>query len=129
VQRLAERSGEATKQITTIVKTIQNDTQDAVVAMERSTHGVVRGAQLADSAGRALSEIREVSNRLAGLVASISSSASGQQQLAKHLAHRMQELLKITSQSTRGTKWTADSMSQIADLANKLKVSVAGFKL
>ena len=129
VQRLAERSGEATKQIAAIVRAIQHDTQDAVAAMETSTHGVVRGAQLADSAGRALEEIREVSNRLADLVASISTSTLGQQQVAKQLARRMQELLSITTQSTKGSKWTADSMTQIAELASKLKVSVAGFKV
>ena len=129
VQRLAERSGEATKQIAAIVMAIQHDTQDAVAAMEQSTNGVVRGAQLADSAGRALKEIRDVSHRLAELIASISSSTLGQQQVAKQLAQRMQDLLNVTTQSTKGTKWTADSMAQIADLANKLKVSVAGFKV
>jgi twitching motility protein PilJ len=129
VQRLAERSGEATKQIGTIVKTIQNDTQDAVAAMEKSTHGVVQGAQLADSAGRALEEIREVSHRLAQLVASISSSTLTQQQVAKQLAQRMQDILGITVQSAKGTKWTAESMAQISDLAQKLKLSVSGFKV
>jgi twitching motility protein PilJ len=129
VQRLAERSGEATKQIATIVRAIQHDTQDTVAAMEASTNGVVRGAQLADSAGRTLEEIREVSGRLAELVASISSSTLGQQQLARQMAQRMQDLLNITTQSTKGTRWTADSMAQIADLANNLKVSVAGFKV
>jgi len=129
VQRLAERSGEATNQIGTIVKTIQNDTQDAVAAMEKSTHGVVQGAQLADSAGRALEEIREVSHRLAQLVASISSSTLTQQQVAKQLAQRMQDILGITVQSAKGTKWTAESMAQISDLAQKLKLSVSGFKV
>ena len=52
VQRLAERSGEATKQIDAIVKTIQADTQDAVAAMEKSTVGVVEGTKLSDAAGR-----------------------------------------------------------------------------
>jgi twitching motility protein PilJ len=111
------------------VKAIQHDTQDAVAAMEKSTNGVVQGAQLADSAGRALEEIRDVSGQLAKLVASISSSTSNQQQLAKQMAQRMQDLLSITTQSTKGTRWTADSMAQIADLANNLKVSVAGFKV
>jgi twitching motility protein PilJ len=129
VQRLAERSGEATKQIGTIVKTIQNDTQDAVAAMEKSTQGVVQGAQLVDSAGRALGEIRAVSQQLAELVASISTSTQSQQQVAKHLAQRMQDILSITTQSSKGTKWTAESMAQISDLAQKLKVSVSGFKV
>ena len=63
VQRLAERSGEATKQIEAIVKTIQADTQDAVAAMEKSTVGVVEGTKLSDAAGQALEEIRRVSRR------------------------------------------------------------------
>jgi twitching motility protein PilJ len=129
VQRLAERSGEATKQIATIVKAIQHDTQDVVAAMERSTNGVVRGAELADSAGRALDEIRDVSRRLADLVASISSATLAQRQLAKQMEQRMHELLSVTTQSTKGSKWTADSMAQIAELANNLRVSVAGFKV
>lgn len=129
VQRLAERSGEATKQIAGIVKAIQHDTHDAVAAMEKSTNGVVRGALLADSAGQALEEIRDVSHRLADFVASISSATSAQQQLAKQIAQRMQDLLSVTAQSTKGSKWTAESMAQIADLAGNLKVSVAGFKL
>ncbi|MEP7328329.1 MAG: methyl-accepting chemotaxis protein, partial [Betaproteobacteria bacterium] len=61
VQRLAERSGEATKQIEAIVKTIQADTQDAVAAMEKSTVGVVEGTKLSDAAGQALTEIQKVS--------------------------------------------------------------------
>ena len=61
VQRLAERSAEATKQIAAIVKTIQTDTQDAVSAMEQSTQGVVEGAKLSDAAGQALAEIGDVS--------------------------------------------------------------------
>ena len=59
VQRLAERSGEATKQIEAIVKTIQADTQDAVAAMEKSTVGVVEGTKLSDAAGQALTEIQQ----------------------------------------------------------------------
>ena len=53
VQRLAERSGDATRQIAALVKTIQTDTADAVAAMERSTQGVVEGAKLSDNAGTA----------------------------------------------------------------------------
>ena len=57
VQRLAERSADATRQIAALVKTIQTDTQDAVGAMERSTQGVVEGTRLSDAAGTALGEI------------------------------------------------------------------------
>ncbi len=129
VQRLAERSAEATKQIAAIVKTIQTDTHDAVAAMEKSTVGVVEGAKLSDAAGQALSEIGEVSRRLAQLIEEISVTAQAQAQAAGHVATTMQDILSVTKQTTEGTKQTAVSVGQIAKLAQELKGSVANFKI
>jgi twitching motility protein PilJ len=129
VQRLAERSGEATKQIAAIVRSIQVDTQDAVAAMENSTRGVVEGARLSDAAGQALDGISTVSSELAQLIEAISSSAQLQAEQATRVAHGMQSILRITEQTTVGTKQTALSIGQLADLAAELKGSVAGFKV
>jgi twitching motility protein PilJ len=129
VQRLAERSAEATKQIAAIVRTIQTDTQDAVAAMENSTRGVVEGARLSDAAGQALGEISTVSSELAQLIERISSSAQVQAEQATRVAQGMQGILRITEQTTVGTKQTAVSIGQLADLAAELKGSVAGFKV
>ncbi len=129
VQRLAERSAEATKQIGAIVKTIQADTHDAVAAMETSTHGVVEGAKLSDAAGQALSEIGQVSNELAGLIETIAQSTQAQQGLAHKVSQSMQDILRITEQTTAGTKQTAVSIGQLTGLAAELKGSVSGFKL
>jgi twitching motility protein PilJ len=129
VQRLAERSGEATKQIAAIVRSIQVDTQDAVAAMENSTRGVVEGARLSDAAGQALDGISTVSSELAQLIETISSSAQLQAEQATRVAHGMQSILRITEQTTVGTKQTALSIGQLADLAAELKGSVAGFKV
>jgi twitching motility protein PilJ len=129
VQRLAERSAEATKQIGAIVKTIQTDTQDAVTAMEKSTAGVVEGAKLSDATGQALSEIGEVSHRLAQLIEEISVTSQSQAQAAGAVATTMQDILSVTKQSTEGTKQTAVSVGQISKLAQELKGSVANFKI
>jgi len=129
VQRLAERSAEATRQISAIVKTIQTDTQDAVSAMERSTQGVVEGARLSDAAGQALAEIGEVSQRLANLIEEISVTAQSQAQTAGKVAANMQDILTINKQATEGTKQTAVSIGQLSHLAQELKSSVANFKL
>jgi len=129
VQRLAERSGEATKQIGAIVRAIQADTQDAVSAMEKSTQGVVEGAKLSDAAGRALGEIGEVSRKLAALIAEITTTTEAQSQAATLAASNMRDILKITEQATDGTKQTAASIAQIAGLAEELKNSVANFKI
>lgn len=129
VQRLAERSAEATKQIGAIVKTIQTDTQDAVSAMEKSTQGVVEGAKLSDAAGQALSEIGDVSRRLAQLIETISTATEQQARSASNVATNMQDILSITQQTTEGTKRTAVSIGQLAQLAQELKGSVSGFKI
>ena len=129
VQRLAERSGEATKQIEAIVKTIQADTQDAVAAMEKSTQGVVDGAKLSDSAGQALQEIERISRELAELIQGISAQTQKQSSSVSDVTRGMQGILKITEETTEGTKQTNVSISQLAKLAQDLRASVAGFKV
>ena len=129
VQRLAERSGEATKQIAAIVKAIQADTHDAVAAMENSTRDVVAGAQLSDAAGQALAEISSVSQQLAQLIENISTDTQHQAEVARHVAGAMRGILRITEQTTAGTQETAGLIRQLADLAVELKGSVAGFKV
>ena len=129
VQRLAERSAEATKQIGALVKTIQGDTHDAVAAMEKSTLGVVEGAKLSDVAGQSLREIEQVSNELAELINSISTSTQVQTDMASEVASVMEDILNITVQTTEGTRLTANSIAQLNGLTSDLKGSVAGFKL
>lgn len=129
VQRLAERSAEATKQIAAIVKTIQTDTKDAVGSMENATRDVVEGAQLSDAAGQALSEIGDVSTETARLIEQISSDTQHQAATAARVAETMKEILAITEQTAHGTRQTAVSVGQLADLAVELKGSVSGFKV
>jgi len=129
VQRLAERSGEATKQIGAIVKTIQADTQDAVAAMEKSTQGVVEGAKLSDAAGQALTEIDSVTKNLATLIGQISQATQTQANATNKVAQNMQDILEITRQTTRGTQQAAGSIRDLATVAQELKSSVSGFKL
>ncbi|MDD5056937.1 MAG: methyl-accepting chemotaxis protein [Sideroxydans sp.] len=129
VQRLAERSGEATKQIGLLVKTIQGDTQDAVVAMEKSTQGVVEGAKLSDEAGKSLQEIERSTRELTDLVNSISVSTQVQNDMAREVSSIMADILKITEQTSKGTQLTSASVAQLESLASELDGSVSGFKL
>ena len=129
VQRLAERSGEATKQIGALVRTIQTDTQDAVSAMEKSTQGVVEGAKLSDAAGQSLSNIGRVSRQLAELIEQISQNTSVQAKSAGGVAESIQQILTVNEQTSEGTKKTANSIQQLSALAAELKNSVTRFKV
>lgn len=129
VQRLAERSAEASKQISELIITIQGDTQDAIAAMERSTLGVAKGAKRSDAAGRALEEIENVSKQLAQLVTSIFDVTNTQTQAAHKVVANMEEILHITRQNTEGTRQTTASVKQISGFASELKASVSNFKV
>ena len=129
VQRLAERSGEATKQIAALVRTIQTDTQDAVSAMERSTQGVVEGAKLADAAGVAITDISKVSQELAEIILDIARTTRGQADQAQTVAQAIKDILSITERTTMGTRESSQSTEELAALAQELKKSVARFKV
>jgi len=129
VQRLAERSTNATKQIEVLVRTIQSDTNEAVVSMERSTTDVVGGALLAENAGAALDEIEQVSNQIANLVQNISESARQQAKGAADVTKRTTRLKEISDQAGRATTATAAAISKLSVLASQLRQTVAGFTL
>ena len=129
VQRLAERSADATKQIDALVKTIQADTNEAVISMEVSTAGVVSGARLSQDAGTALGEIESVSLYLAELVQNISNATRQQAAAASNISDTMNVIQEITTQTSAGTTYTANSIGNLAELADDLKKSVSGFKL
>lgn len=129
VQRLAERSGEAAKQIGALVRTIQTDTHDAVAAMEKSTQGVVEGARLSDAAGAALADISRVSNRLGELIGDMSHATDRQATQATGVADKMQEILSVTEHAQQGTRQTAQSIHELATLAQELKDSVSRFRV
>ncbi len=129
VQRLAERSTNATKQIEVLVRTIQADTNEAVVSMERSTTDVVGGALLAENAGAALDEIEQVSNQIASLVQNISGSARQQAGSAADVTRRTTRLGEISAQTGKAASATAAAISKLAELATQLRTSVAGFTL
>ena len=129
VQRLAERSANATKQIEVLVRTIQADTNEAVVSMERSTTDVVGGALLAENAGAALEEIEQVSNQIATLVQDISGTARQLKGASGDIARNMSVLQEISSQAAESTSATSSSISNLSTLATQLRTSVAGFRL
>lgn len=129
VQRLAERSAEAAKQIAALVRAIQTDTQDAVAAMEKSTQGVVEGAKLSDNAGAALAEIDRVSRQLADLIQRISEQTLTEAQSANKVAGNIQHIFAVTEQTSQGTRSTADLVAELARVAEALRESVSRFKI
>jgi len=129
VQKLAERSTAATRKIEVLVSTIQSDTNEAVVSMERSTTDVVGGALLAENAGAALDEIEQVSHQMASLIQNISDTGRSQSKLADSLNKNMHVLRQIAAKTTQSTAQTSGAISKLSELASQLRETVRGFRL
>lgn len=129
VQRLAERSAGATRQIEALVRTIQADTNEAVISMEKSTTGVVSGARLAENAGGALEEIESVSQQMSELIKGMTAQTDRQTEDAAHISETMGSIRQITEQTAAGTQATGRSIARLAELGQQLRASVSGFTL
>ncbi len=129
IRLLAERSTESTKRIATLVKSIQGDTYEAVVAMEDSTQEVVKGSQLADDAGRSLNSIYGAVERQAQMIENIARAANEQTSVSEAVAVAMGRISEITRQTDAGTQEAAVSVSYLAELSEQLRASVSTFRL
>jgi methyl-accepting chemotaxis protein len=129
IRLLAERSTESTKRIATLVKSIQGDTYEAVVAMEDSTQEVVKGSQLADEAGRALNSIYSAVERQTQMIEGIARAANDQTAVADAVAAAMARISEIIRQTDAGTQEAAVSVSYLAELSEQLRSSVSTFRL
>lgn len=129
IRLLAERVTEATKKIATIVKSIQGDTYEAVVAMEESTQEVVNGSRLADEAGEALRQINGAVDRQAKMIEGIARAANDRAQTSEMVASAMQRIAEIARQTNAATQDTTAAVSYLAELAEQLRASVATFRL
>ncbi|MBI3207958.1 MAG: methyl-accepting chemotaxis protein [Candidatus Solibacter usitatus] len=129
VERLAERATEATKKVGALIRSVQADTAEAMGAMEETTREVVQGSNLANAAGRMLGEIESVSSQLAELIRSISKASSEQAASSEEIAQRMTHISHHTQSSAAGAKHAAESVQELAVLAEELRQSMQRFRL
>jgi twitching motility protein PilJ len=129
VERLAERSTEATKKVGGLIKSIQSDTNEAIAAMEETTKEVVGGSALANEAGQQLQQIESVSSQLAEIIHAISMASKQQARGSDSVAKSMSEISGVTQQTAAGAKQAAVSIRKLAVLADDLRDEMKRFKL
>ena len=129
VERLAERSTDATKQIASLIKTIQTETSEAITDMEESTREVVEGSHLATQAGETLAEINDVSKSLEDMIQQVSTSALTQASASREIASTMNQISEATKESAGKSRQATQQVTSLATLANQLGDSVSQFIL
>lgn len=129
VERLAERATGSAKKISTLIKSIQTDTKEAISAMEETTREVVGGSSLASAAGLRLTEIETVSQRLAVLIESISAASKEQALGSEAVSRNVAVISGVAIESANGARSASESIQSLAEQAEQLRLSLQHFKL
>jgi twitching motility protein PilJ len=129
VRKLAEHSRAATKDIGALIKTIQAETNEAMVVMEAGTKEVEVGAKLADQAGRALEAISIVVRQSAELVQQISLASKQQVRGTESVAQAMQIISNITRQTAQGARQTTRTVENMVKLSEQLNEALSQFRI
>ncbi|MDJ0574046.1 MAG: methyl-accepting chemotaxis protein [Xenococcaceae cyanobacterium MO_234.B1] len=129
VGALAEQSAAATKEIATIVGTIQGETEEVSQVMESGTTQVVESTRLVESTKQSLRLVLEKSQAIHHLMGSISQKTVSQANTSQDVTKLMRKIAQLSEATSISSKKVAQSIVETAEIAKKLESAVAKFKV
>ena len=129
VRKLAERTGNATNEITDMIKGIQTETEEAVHSMESGIQEVDKGRELADKAGNSLGDIVNMSQRVSEMIHQMAAASEDQSNAAEQIAKNVEHISVITKETATGAEQSATAAEQLSRQAEGMKEMVAQFKV
>ena len=129
VRKLAERTTTATKEIAQMIKTIQDETKAAVIAMEEGTKQVEDGVKSTGQAGDALKEIIHMSEQVGEMITHIATAATEQSSASEEVNTNMDQIAKLVKESAVGAQQSAKACQDLSGLALDMQKMVSNFKL
>lgn len=128
IKELADRTGTSTKEIHEIIRNLQEESQNAVLAINRGTRSVDEGAHLAGEAGSALNKILESSHQSTGRIQEIARATEEQTNGVKRVAEAMQrvtvmvqQILHATHDQFKGSQLIIGSTEKMKEIAARVK--------
>ena len=129
VRKLAERTTKATKEIASMIKQIQKDTSEAVTSMESGTVEVDKGKELADQAGKSLSEIIAGAKETVDIVTQVAAASEQQSSASEQISKNIESISSVTQQSAAGVQQIARAAEDLSNLTTNLQNLVSQFKV
>ena len=129
VRKLAERTTKATKEIASMIKTIQNDTMGAVTSMSEGTKQVDEGIKLAERAGVSLKEIMYVSQTVTDMITQIAAASEQQSLASEQISKNVEAITSVTGQTANGTQQIARAAEDLNTLTENLQKILRKFRL
>jgi len=128
VRKLAERTTKATKEIAIMIKQIQKNTEVAVASMREGTNEVEKGKELADKAGKSLTQIIKSSEQVVDLSVQVASASEEQSATAEHISKSISNIGTITNESASGIQQVAKALSNLNRMTTNLHELLSNFK-
>ena len=129
VRKLAERTTKATKEIASMIKEIQKDTNNAVVSMVKGTEEVNSGKQLAQKAGEALDQIISSSKEVVDNIAQVAAASEEQSAAAEQISKNIEGISSVANESATGVQQIARAAEDLNNLTVNLQNLVSQFKI
>ena len=130
IKDLAERAGASTKEIADLIKTIQSESKNAILAVERGAQNVDRGVEVSNEAERALKKILESSQKSTNMVRAIARAtveqAKGSKQVTDaigRIAATVQQIAAATAQQARGSELIMKSGEKMRTISQQVERS------
>ncbi len=129
VRKLAERTTKATKEIASMIKQIQRDTEDAVNAMQQGTEEVENGRRLADKAGNSLKQIISGAENVVEIITQVAAASEQQSATSEQISKNIDAISSVTQQSAAGVQQIARAAEDLNRLTNNLENLISKFKI
>ncbi len=129
VRALAERTTKATREIGEMIKAIQNETKEVVVAMEERVRDVETGSNEAAKSGEALKEIQDRINAVNMQVSQMATAAEQQTATTAEITSNITQITQVVQDTAKGAQESAESAAQLAGLADELQQMIGQFRI
>jgi methyl-accepting chemotaxis protein len=129
VRKLAERTTASTKEIASMVKSIQEDTAKASGSMDRSAREVENGMSCATTAGQSLKEIVAGARIVTDMVKQIAGASEQQAAAAEEISSNMESIASVSKQNAAGAQQTSSASQELSSLTEELQKLVNRFRL
>ncbi|MHB1696857.1 MAG: methyl-accepting chemotaxis protein [bacterium] len=129
VRKLAERTTKATKEIESMILSIQRNTQDAVTSMQKGKQEVSKGAEIAGKSAEAISNINSLMAKLKEMITQIATASEEQSQVSEEISLSSEEIINAQDRAQEGSRQVIASSEELARMALDLSNMVKAFKI
>lgn len=129
VRSLASKTQESTQEIQAMIESLQSGAEAAVSAMSKGKQQAESCVEQSDLANTALDSITTAVAQAHDVSEEISTAAQEQQQVSQEISERLESIVAIAEQTAEGANQTNISSSEVAKLAEELRLSVDEFKV